>query len=61
MPYHSYTNTKKPILFDVYQVGIIKRVLDLVCIEGLFWVDKRPLAQKFGRPLSPTLLVGKHM
>jgi len=35
MPYHSYTNTKKPIAFDVYQVGIIKRVLDLVSIEGL--------------------------
>jgi hypothetical protein len=37
MPYRSYTNTKKSIAFDVNQFGIIKRVLDLVGIEGLFW------------------------
>ena len=29
MPYHSYTNTKKTIVFDVYQVGI----------KGMYWIS----------------------
>jgi len=41
MPYQYYVNTKKPIVFDVNQVGLIKRVLDLVSNEGLFWVGSR--------------------
>ena len=41
MPDCSHTNTKKPIVFDLYQVGIIKRILDLVCIEGILWVGNR--------------------
>jgi len=41
MPYRSYTNTKKPIVFDMYQAGIIKRVLDLDSIEDLSWVVNR--------------------
>ena len=41
MPDCSHNNTNKSIVFDVNQVGIIKRVLDLVSIEGLFWVGNR--------------------
>jgi hypothetical protein len=31
-PYHSYTNTKKSIVFDVYQVGI----------KGMYWISPTP-------------------
>ena len=39
MPDRPHTNSKTPNVFDLYQVGIIKRIFDLVCIEGLLWVE----------------------
>jgi hypothetical protein len=45
MPYQPYTNTKKPIVFDVYQVDI----------KGMYWIYL-VLRVSFGHETAPDFL-----